>query len=444
VPGIVRAQVMHTPRNPFREEGAFEAFDDGAVAHEDGRILATGSFAEVRRDHPEADVLDESGALLLPGLVDTHVHYPQLAVVGAMGLELLEWLEGRAFPEEARLADPAHARLVAREFVNGLAAAGTTTALVFGSHFPEAQDALFAEADRVGLRITSGLVVSDRNLPPALRLEPDAAYEAARRLVERWHNRGRLRYAVTPRFSLSCSEGMLEACGALRAEADDLAVTTHINESAAEVRTVAELFGWSKDYLATYERFGLVGPASVLAHDVHVSDDELRRLGAADASVAHCPASNAFLGSGAFPMRRHLEHGVRFALGTDVGAGTGLSLLKEGLIAYQVQRLLPDGCLLRPEHLLYLATRAGAEALGLGAGVGDLSAGKSADYVLVRPPPGGTLDVVLRHADSPEEALGAVFTLAREESVAEVRLAGEPVYTRADARAPRGRDPGSA
>jgi guanine deaminase len=441
---IVRARVMHTPRDPFRDDGALESFDDGAVAFAEGRILATGSFADVRRDHPDAAVLDTGGALLLPGLVDTHVHYPQLAVVGAMGLELLEWLEGRALPEEARLADPTHAQLVARDFVHGLAAAGTTTALVFGSHFPDAQEALFAEAERVGLRITSGLVVSDRNLLPTLHLAPEDAYEAGRRLLERWHNRGRLRYAVTPRFSVSCSEPMLEACGALRAEGRDLTVTTHINESAAEVRAVAELFPWSRDYLETYERFGLVGPASVLAHGVQVTDDELRRLAAAGASVAHCPASNAFLGSGAFPMRRHVQHGVRFALGTDVGAGTGLSLLKEGLMSYQVQRLLPDGCLLRPEHLLYLATSGGAGALGLADTVGDLSPGKGADYVLVRPPPGGILDTVLARADSPEEALGAVFTLAREESVAEVRLAGEPVYTRADARVPRGRDPGPA
>lgn len=432
---IVRARVMHTPRDPFGGERALEAFDDGAVAFDDGQIVATGGFAQVRRDHPDAAVLDTGGALLLPGLVDTHVHYPQLAVVGAMGLELLDWLEGRALPEEARLADSDYARILARDFVHGLAAAGTTTALVFGSHFPDAQEALFAEAERVGLRITSGLVVSDRNLLPALHLTPDEAYEASRRLLERWHDRGRLRYAVTPRFSISCSEAMLEACAALPG---DLTVTTHINESAAEVRAVAELFPWSRDYLETYERFGLVGPASVLAHDVHVTDDELGRLAAAGASVANCPASNAFLGGGAFPMRRHLEHGVRFALGTDVGAGTGLSLLKEGLTSYLVQRLRPDGFRLRPEHLLYLTTRAGAEALGLADTVGDLSPGKSADYVLVRPPPGGTLDVVLRRADSPEDALGAVFTLAREESVAEVRLAGEPVYTRADAGVPRG------
>lgn len=432
---ILRARVMHTPRNPFRDDRALEAFDDGAIAFEGGRILATGAFAEVRRDHPDAAVIDRRDAVLLPGLVDTHVHYPQLAVVGAMGLELLEWLERRALPEEARLADPDHAQRVAREFVAGLAAAGTTTALVFGSHFPAAQEALFAESERVGLRITSGLVVSDRNLRPELHLTPDEAYEASRALVERWHNRGLLRYAVSPRFSGSCSEPMLEACGALPG---DLTMTTHINESPAEVRAVAELFPWSRDYLETYERFGLVGPTSVLAHDVHVTDDELRRLAAARASIANCPESNAFLGSGIFPMRRHLEHGVPFALGTDVGAGTGLSLLKEALMSYQVQRLLPDGVPLRPEHLLYLVTKAGADALGLGHTVGDLSPGKSADFVLLRPPPGGTLDIVLRQANSPERLLGAVFTLAREESVVEARVAGMPVYTRADARVPRG------
>jgi guanine deaminase len=297
---IVRARVMHTPRDPFRDDGALEAFDDGAVAIEEGRVLATGSFPDVRRRHPDAAVLDTGGALLLPGLVDTRVHYPQLALVGAMGLELVEWLERRVLPEEARLADPAHAERVARDFLRGLAAAGTTTALVFGAHFPDAQEALFVEAERVGLRITSGLVVSDRNLRPELHVEPEEAYAAGRRLPERWHNRGRLRYAVTPRFASSCSEAMLEACGALPG---DLIVTTHINESLPEISAVAELFPSARDYLDTYERFGLVGTSTVLAHDVHATDDELRRLAERGASVAHCPASNAFLGSGAFPMR---------------------------------------------------------------------------------------------------------------------------------------------
>lgn len=181
---------------------------------------------------------------------------------------------------------------------------------------------------------------------------------------------------------------------------------------------------------AHVERHGLVGRRSVLAHDVHVSDDQLHRLAAARASVAHCPSSNAFLASGIFSMRRHREHGVRFALGTDVGAGTGLSLFKEALMAYHVQMVRPKGHRIHPAHLLYLATRAGAEALGLGDEIGDLAPGRSADFLLVRPPAGGTLDAVLAHSLSPEATLGALFTLAREECVAEVRIAGERVHPR--------------
>src|SRR3954447_2937742 len=335
---IIRARIAHTPRDPFAGEDALETYDDGALAFADETIAACGEWEDVRRAHPEGEVLDRRDCVLLPGLVDTHVHYPQIAVIGAMGLELLDWLAQRTLPEEARMADAAHARLTARRFVRGLAANGTTTALVFGAHFPAAQESLFEAADRAGLRVASGLVVSDRNLREELHVTPERAYEQSKALAERWHGHGRLRYAVTPRFSVSCSEGILEACGALLAERPDLLLTSHVNENRDEIAFVRELFPWARDYLDTYERHGLVGPNAVLAHDVHVSDDELARLAAARASVAHCPSSNAFLGSGIFSMRRHVAHGVRFALGTDVGAGTGLSLFKEGVMAYHVQR----------------------------------------------------------------------------------------------------------
>ena len=428
---IVRAQILHTPRDPFAAGAAdaLEAFSDGGLAYgPDGRILACGPFAGVRAAHPDAAVTDASDAVLVPGLVDLHVHYPQIAVIGAMGMTLLEWLATRTLPEEARLADTAYAAEVARTFVSGLARNGTTTALVFGSHFADAQETLFAEAERAGLRITSGLVVSDRNLMRELHVTPEAAYAQSRALIERWHGRGRLRYAVTPRFSLSCTEAMLEVCGTLLGEADDLFLTSHLNENPAEIQAVAELFPWSRDYLDTYERFGLVGRRSVFAHDVHATGGELQRLAAADASIAHCPSSNAFLASGIFPMKRHCAAGVRFGLGTDVGAGTGLSLFKEGLMAYHVQMVREGGELIGPAHLLWLATMAGADALGLADEIGDLSPGRSADYVLLRPPAGGTLDAVLRNSPSAEATLGALFTLAREECVAEVRVAGERVF----------------
>jgi guanine deaminase len=425
---IVRAQVAHTPRNPFVDDHALQAFSDGAVAFHTGRIVACGPWAEVRSSFADADVLDARDAILLPGFVDCHVHFPQIGVIGALGLELMEWLQSVALPEEARLADDAYAALVADRFVRGLARNGTTTALVFGSHFVGAQDALFSAAEAVGLRVASGLVVSDRGLIPALEVSPEAAVEASRGLIERWHGRSLLRYAVTPRFSVSCSEELLSACGELAGSVPGLLVTSHLNETLGEISLVKDLFPWASDYLETYERFDLVGGRSVFAHDVHAGESEVRRLAGAGAAVAHCPSSNAFLGSGSFPLRRHLDAVVRVALGTDVGAGTGLGILKEGLMAYQVQMLLgSDGVQLGPAHLLWLATGAGASALGLSAEVGALSPGLSADFVLLRPPAGSTLEAVLERADSVDARLGALFALAREESVVEVRVAGRVV-----------------
>ena len=422
---VVRAQVMHTPRNPFRDDGALQV--EEGLAFADGRVLGAGALADLRRAHPEAELVDAGDAFLLPGFVDCHVHWPQLGIVGAMGLELLDWLRERTLPEEARLADAAYARPLAQDFLRGLAGAGTTTALVFGSHFPEAQEIFFEEARRIGLRIASGLVVSDRNLLPALRRTPEHAHDAGLALARRWHGQGLLRYAVSPRFSLSCSHDMLESCAALAGELDGALVTSHVNENAAEVEAVAGLFAGSSSYLDTYDRTGLVGPATVLAHNVHATDPELERMARAGAAAAHCASSNAFLGSGIFPMRRHLDHGVRFGLGTDVGAGVGLSMLGEGLVSYAAQMLAPDGVRMGPAHLLWLATAAGADALGLGEQIGDFAPGKAADYVLVRAPEASTLAAALRRSESPEAALGTIFTLAREESVAEVRVAGVAV-----------------
>src|SRR4051812_31727739 len=415
---IIRARIAHTPRDPFAGKDALETFDDGALAFADGTILACGAWNDVRRAHPDADVLDRRDCVLLPGLVDTHVHYPQIAVIGAMGLELLDWLAQRTLPEEARMADLVHARLTARRFVRGLAANGTTTALVFGSHFAGAQEALFEEAEERGLRIASGLVVSDRNLRPDLEVTPEVAYAESRALIDRWHGRGRLRYAVTPRFSVSCTEEMLDACRALMDETPGALFTSHVNENPSEIEFVRSLFPGARDYVDTYERAGLLRDRSVLAHNVHVSDDELRRLAAARAGVAHCPSSNAFLASGIFPMQRHVAHGVTFGLGTDVGAGTGLSLLKEGLVAYHVQMVRDQGHRLLPAHLLHLATASGARALGMADEIGALEPGKAADVVLVRPPAGSTLETVLASAPDWDARLGAIFTLAREESVA--------------------------
>ncbi len=424
---IVRGTVLDTPVDPFAG-GALRAEEDAGLVERDGTLVARGPYARVRTAYPDDEVVDLRGGLVLPGLVDTHVHFPQVRVIGALGMPLLEWLESCALPEEARLADHGYARAVARELVDGLVRAGTTTALVFGSHFAGAVDALFAEADRVGLRVTSGLVVSDRALRPDLLTTPQRAHDEGLALARRWHGVRRNRYAVTPRFSLSCSEELLASCAAVQGGVPGAWFTSHLNENVEEVAAVQELFGDADHYLHTYAEHGLVGPRSVLAHNVHATGEELACLAGAGAGVAHCPSSNSALGSGLFPLRDHLEHGVRVALGSDVAAGTGFCLLKEGLQAYFVQRLLGErGQPLAAPHLLHLATAAGAAALGLADRVGQLSVGHDLDLVWLCPEPGSTLDVALTHAHSAEDALAKAFALGSPADVAGTWVAGRCV-----------------
>ena len=356
------------------------------------------------------------------------MHYPQIRVIAGLGMPLLDWLERCALPEESKLAEDAYAEAVAGEFLTALAQAGTTTALVFGAHFASAMDIFFAAAERSGLRITAGQVVSDRILRPDLLTTPETALAEGRKLIERWHGDGRLRYAVTPRFSLSASEAMLDVCAELMQAEPGVWFTSHMNENTVEVARVVQLFAGAEHYLGSYYQHGLVSPRSVFAHNVHASDLELELLASTGAWVAHCPTSNAALGSGLFPMRRHVEHGARVAMGSDVGGGTGFSMFKEGLQAYFMQQLLgPEGLPLSPAHLLYLCTRAGAQALGLDEKVGDLRVGKEFDALWLRPPDGSTLDVVLRHATDAHDALAKIFALATPADVARVWVGGDQV-----------------
>jgi len=446
---VVHGTFYDVPVDPFlparrdRPDQALRATSELSLLVRDGVVTERGEAAALRSAHPAAEILDLSGGLVLPGFVDTHVHYPQIRVIGGLGQPLLEWLETCALPEESRLADVSYARAVAGEFLTGLAQAGTTTALVFGSHFASAIDVFCSAAARSGLRITVGQVVADRGLRPELLTTPERALSEGTQLLRRWHGTGRIRYAVTPRFALTASPALLEACGELQTRAPGILVTSHVNENDAEVAAVASLFPALPHYLASYATAGLVHAQTVLAHNVRATDPELDLLAGVGAHIAHCPTSNAALGSGLFPMRRHVEAGVSVALGSDVGAGTGFCLLKEGLQAYFAQRLLgTQGWPLTATELLYLATAAGAAALGFRDTVGDFSVGKSFDAVWLRPRPGTTLAHVLATADEtgdsddsgapggPVRALSAVFALGTPADIAGVWVAGSRVHTR--------------
>jgi len=426
-PELLRAALFHTPSNLFLSSTALQAIADGGLLIANGRIEACGEYSALRRANPEATVRDLRGGVLLPGFIDTHVHYPQVRVIGGLGYTLLDWLHQHTLPEEARFADVAYAQTVADEFIHALLSHGTTTALVFGAHFAPATATLLETAARRGVRVISGLVLSDRNLLPSLHQTPDDAYEQSKLLLQRFPNN----YAVTPRFALSTTPQMLQVCAALMKEHPAAHFQTHINEHQREIDEVLRHFPAASDYLGVYEQYGLIGRRSVLAHNVHTSDSQLRRLAQQDASIAHCPASNAALGSGIFPMQQHLRAGVRFALGTDVGGGTGFGILKEGLQAYLMQRVTPDGVALKPSHLLYLATRAGAEALALEQATGDFTPGKSADYVYLRPPANSPLAAIIDNADSSDHVLAALFTLAGADCVAEVSCGAATQFTTA-------------
>ena len=429
---LLRATILHTPADPFRLEAgdpaALACHEDGALLIRDGRIAACGDYAAIRQANPAVDVSDWRGGFILPGLIDSHVHFPQLRIVGGMGHTLLDWLEQVALPEEARMGDVAYAADTARRFVRGLAAHGTTTALVFGAHFAAATAELFEAARTAGLRVASGLVMSDRGLRPELHHTPEQAYRESAELIGRYHRRGRLLYAVTPRFAFSTTGAMLEVCQQLLADHQDVSFQTHINEDRSEVAALAVLFPSAADYLAVYERYGLSGRRSVMAHNVHATDSQIERLAAAGTAIAHCPGSNAALGSGIFPLKRHVEAGITCALGTDVGAGVGLGILKEGLQAYLMQRLADDPEPLDAARLLYMATVAGARALRLDGEIGDFTVGKAADLVYLRPPDDSLLEAALRRAADPRQQLAALFTMAGPESVREVRVAGEVVH----------------
>jgi guanine deaminase len=347
-----------------------------------GRIAWVGPAAEASFPGP---ILDARPAVLLPGFIDAHLHYPQTRITGSASGALLEWLERSAFPEEARFADPAYAERVAGELTRRLLAAGTTACAVFSSAHPAATDRLFDALLRAGLRAAAGLTLMDQACPAALCLDFREAIPAARDLVQRWHGAGggRLEFAVTPRFAVSCSRPLLEAAARLAAD-HGLLIQTHVAEQPAEAEAALRAHPWAADYLDIYDKVGLLGGRTLLAHAIHLSDREWDRLAAAGAKVAHCPDSNFFLGSGRMPLGQARWRGVPVALGSDVGGGRSFDLRRA--MSYAFDSAMCIGERPAPAELLTMATLGGAAALGIADRVGSLEPGKEADFLVMRCP----------------------------------------------------------
>jgi guanine deaminase len=353
--------------------------DDGFVAVDGDRIVAVGDFQDMPRDSAALIQLGRD-ALIVPGFVDTHLHAPQLEMIGSYGGHLLEWLNRYTFPTEAKFRDPAYAAQIATAFFDELLRNGTLCALIFSTIHAEATEIFFAEAARRGFRGIIGKTMMDRNAPPALLESAKASYDESRALLQKWHNRGLLRYAITPRFAPTSTPELLEAAGQLKREFPEAYVHTHISENQNEVLWVQQLFD-EAEYADVYDRYGLLDERAILAHGVWLTAEELDLLARRGARIAHCPNSNLFLGSGLFRLQHTLDAGVGVGLGTDIGAGTTPSMFTAMADAYKVQQV--QGVSLSPFHLWYLATLGGARTLSLESEIGSIESGKSADFLVL-------------------------------------------------------------
>ena len=428
----LRGTVVTCRDDPFLTDPAtaFAVETDGVVICRDGLVEAVGSAGELLKTAPPGSVTDYSGCLIVPGFIDTHVHYVQTGMVASYGEQLLDWLDRYAFPAEMEFSDPAHAAAMAKVFCDELLRNGTTTALVFCAVYPQSVDALFAEAERRGMRIAAGKVLMDRNAPAALRDTAQSGYDDSKALIARWHGHGRSLYAITPRFAGTSTPAQLDAAGALWREHRDVLLHTHIAENKREIAWTAGLFPERKDYLDIYDHHGLTGKRAVLAHGVHLSEDELCRCHESGTALAHCPTSNLFLGSGLFRIAaaKDPRRPVQVGLGTDIGGGTSFSLLATMGAAYEIAQL--GGRTLSAIEAFYLATLGGARALALEDRIGTIAPGHEADFAVLDPNATPLLTLRNARADKVEDVLFALMMLGDDRAVRATYVAGQRAHAR--------------
>ena len=362
-------------------QGATHHDSAGGVVIDAGLIVATGSGAALRAAHPDAAVTDYGDALISAGFVDAHMHYPQTPIIASWGKQLIDWLNTYTFPQEMRLADTDYARQVADTTFDLALAHGTTTLTSFCTIHPGSVDAWFEGAAARGMAVVGGKTCMDRNAPDGLRDTVQSAYDDSKALLDRWHGKGRATYAITPRFSPTSTPDQLAALGALWAERPEVLMQTHLSEQLPEIAWVRDLFPQSRDYLDTYEAFGLLGPNGLYGHAIHLEPREIDRLAEVDAAVVHCPTSNTFIGSGLFDMAGLAARGLRIGLATDTGGGSNFSMLRTMAAAYEIGQL--RGTPLHPAQLMWLATEGSARSLHMGGQIGHLGVGSAADITVL-------------------------------------------------------------
>ena len=418
-----RAQLLTFNGDPAQSSHAAAFSEDGLLIVEDGHVVAAGAYAALSSQlAPGTHVEEMRDKLIVPGFIDTHIHYPQTDMIASPAPGLLPWLDTYTFPTERGFKDPAVAADTANFFVDELLACGTTTALVYCTVHKESADALFTASEARNLRMVAGKVLMDRNCPEFLRDTAQSGYDDSAELIGRWHNRGRQMYALTPRFAPTSTEAQLEACGVLAREHPDVFIQSHVAENTDEVKWVASLFPGHRSYLDIYDHYGLLRRRAVYGHCIYLDDEDRRRMAETGTVASHCPTSNLFLGSGLFDFDKAGETGMPVALATDVGGGTSFSMLQTMNEAHKVARL--TGHHLTATRMFWLATAGAAEALDLADKVGTLAPKSEADFVVLDPQATPLLARRTSLAATLDELLFSLIVLADDRAIERAVIAG--------------------
>jgi guanine deaminase len=423
---LFRASIAHFPKHTSDFENDIVVYQDGGLLIDGQHIVAIGTFDAISAQHPKASVIDHSGKWILPGLIDSHLHYPQTQSIANYGEQLLSWLENYTFPTEMQFADSDHASVIANVFIRQLLKNGTTTGLVFSTVHKESCEALFHASSDINMAMVAGKVCMDRNCPTSLQDTAEQAQKDCASLIEKWHNKGRNKYALTPRFAPTSTEAQLAVLGELAQQYDDVFIQTHLSENLDEIAWVKSLFPQAEGYLDVYDKFNLVRERAVFGHGIHLTPNEWARLGDANATIAFCPTSNLFLGSGLFDMTAARANNVHVALATDVGAGTTFNMLKTYGDAYKVSQL--RNAPISPLEGFYLMTQGAASAHGLDGEIGNLNAGTVADFVVVEPRFDELTSLRIQPGASFDDVFFALSILGDDRAIAQTWVSGECRY----------------
>jgi guanine deaminase len=429
---LLRGRLLSFLTRPegVEDRASYRYEQDGGVLVRDGRIEAMGDFSLVsERAGKGVEIVDHRPHLILPGFIDAHAHFVQMQVIASYGAELLDWLNTYTFPEETRFSDVSHGQRIARLFFDELTRHGTTTVAAYCSVHQQSADAFFAEALARDMLVVGGKVMMDRNAPEGLKDTPQSGYDESRALIARWHGKGRLHYAITPRFAITSSPQQMEMAGALVREHPDLHVQTHLSENHAEIALTQELYPQARDYTDVYERYGLLGPKTLLGHCIHLSEREADALSDTGSVAVFCPTSNLFLGSGLFDYQGFHARAkpLRIATATDVGGGTNYSMLRTMDEGYKVIALLGEK--LNPLASFWQLTLGNAKALSLDHRVGQLEPGRDADLVVLDAAATPAMRLRMERVETLAEELFVLQTLGDDRAVAETYVAGKPVKT---------------